>query len=60
MRNKNTTDLICPKCNKPYKAKQRFNSQFVVYKHNQKEGCVGMTGLIDFCVFREPKLTLTV
>jgi len=60
MLKKQDPELVCPKCNKPFRSKQRFNSQFVIYKHNQKEGCVGMTGLIDFCVFRKPKLSKTI
>jgi len=55
MPKKQYPELICPKCNKPYKRKQSFNSQFVVYKHKQKKGCWGMSGLIDFCVVYEPK-----
>jgi len=54
MKEKKNASDICPKCGKTYKRKQRFNSQFVIYKHKQKKGCWGMTGLIDFCVFCEP------
>ena len=41
---------LCPKCNKPYKYKRQYNSNYDVYVHKQNDTAKGLNGLIDVCI----------
>ena len=41
---------LCPKCNKPYLEKKKYNTNYDLYIHKRKEGSCSFIGIIDYCI----------
>ena len=46
----NPSTKLCPKCGKPFVRIAKFNSDYNIYIHKQKEDHKGLYGLIEYCI----------